>query len=60
MEDFETTIVERLTRIETKIDNGIISKLSDHEKRLRFIERGFYMILGVSVVLQIVLKVFIK
>lgn len=55
-ETIEQEILQRLTSIETKIDNGIISKLEDHEKRVRFLERGYFVAFGVLVVLQVFLR----
>ena len=57
MENFENLILQRLSCIETKIDNGIIKKQGDHEKRIRFLEKGIYAAFGVLAMLQIILKV---
>ena len=55
--NFEQEVLQRLTCIETKLENGIILKQSDHEKRIRFLEKGFYVALGGLALLQIILKV---
>lgn len=54
--DFNTDVITRLTRIETTINNGITSKLIDHEKRVRFLEKGFYIAVGALGLLQIILS----
>ena len=53
---FEKEVVERLTNIEAKLNNGIVRNQQDHEKRIRFLERGFYVAIGGLALLQIVLK----
>jgi uncharacterized membrane protein YfbV (UPF0208 family) len=54
MEDLNE-ILQRLTRIETKLDI-----ITDHEKRIRFLERYAFALLGIvsiiSIIIQIVLK----
>lgn len=54
MEDLNE-ILQRLTRIETKLDI-----IADHEKRIRFLERYAFALLGIvsiiSIIIQIVLK----
>ena len=66
MENFEKETIQRLTRIETKIDNGISAKLvelearhNDSEKRLRFLEKGYFVGFGILVVAEVLLR-FIK
>ncbi len=58
--EFEKEVVERLIRIETQINNGITGKICDHEKRVRFLERGLYIAIGGLGLLQILLSYFIK
>ena len=58
--DFEKEVLERLTRIETQINNGITSKIGDHEKRVRFLERALWIAIGGLGLLQIGLSYFIK
>lgn len=60
METFEQETISRLARIETLINNGITSKLSDHEKRMRFLERGFWIAVGGLGLLQIALTLVSK
>ena len=66
MENFEKETIQRLTRIETKIDNGISAKLielderhNDSEKRLRFLEKGYFIGFGVLVLAEVLLR-FVK
>ena len=66
MESFEKETIQRLARIETKIDNGISTKLkeldarhNDNEKRLRFLEKGYFIGFGVLVLAEVLLR-FIK
>lgn len=53
--NFEKDVIQRLTRIETQINNGMVKKQDDHEKRIRFLERGFYIAFGGLAILQIAL-----
>lgn len=58
--EFQQEVLDRLARIETKINNGITDKLGDHERRMRFLERGFYVAIGGFGLLQIVLSYLAK
>ncbi|MEO0248094.1 MAG: hypothetical protein ABIN58_00855 [candidate division WOR-3 bacterium] len=49
-------IIERLARIETRLSNGICQDMEDHERRLRFLERGFWTAFGALAILQVILK----
>jgi len=49
-------ILERLTRIETRLANGICQDIQDHERRIRFLERGFWTAFGALAILQVILK----
>ena len=54
--DFQNDVLQRLTIIETKLSNGIITKQYDLEKRIRFLERGLYVAFGVIAALQIAVR----
>lgn len=67
MTDFEADVLSRLVRIETKIDNGISTKIKEHteeikdlKKRTSFLERGLWVAIGVVAVLQLMLKFLFK
>jgi len=51
----ESEILQRLTRIETKLD-----VLGDHEKRIRFLERYAFILIGILSLVTIVVETFIK
>ena len=53
--EYQAEVLERLARIETKM-NGICDKQADHEKRIRFLERGMWLAVGVLVVADIILN----
>lgn len=53
--DTENEILQRLTRIETKLDSKI-EKLADHEKRIRFLERYAFMLLGVFGLIMVIIQ----
>ncbi|MEO0140738.1 MAG: hypothetical protein ABIM88_04225 [candidate division WOR-3 bacterium] len=48
-----TEILERLARIEAKLENGLCQDIEDHEKRLRVLERAYWGAVGVITFLQI-------
>ncbi len=52
---WQQQVIERLARIETKM-NGICSNQDDQEKRIRFLERGAWIILGVITVASVALN----
>ena len=58
--DFQSEVLQRLTSIETKLNNGINEKLKDQETRLRFLEKSIYIAIGGLALLQIALKYFIR
>lgn len=60
MEHFEREVLDRLARIEAKINNGLSDRMLDHEKRIRLLERGLYMVGGAIIIIQIILKLFVK
>jgi len=45
----EPLIIERLARIETKLDNAI-SRSDDHETRIRRLERALWLVTGAAAV----------
>lgn len=51
-------ILERLARIETKLEKMNI--LDGHEKRLRFLERYAYLLIGVFSLIMLIVNKFIK
>lgn len=57
--DQENEILQRLTRIETKLDSKI-EKLNDHERRIRFLERYAFILLGVFGLITILIEVVFK
>ena len=58
--EFQSEVLQRLTAIETKIDNGITKRLEDHERRVRFLEKGLYLAFGGLVVIQVLIKLIFK
>lgn len=51
----ESEILQRLTRIETKLD-----VLGDHEKRIRFLERYAFVLVGVFSLAVLIIQTFTK
>jgi hypothetical protein len=60
MTGFEGEVVDRLARIETKLDNGISTKLSDHEERIRDLEIYKWKLMGGLALIQFLGLVLIK
>ena len=63
----ESEILQRLVRIETKLEGfmqyvneDVTEKSSDHEKRIRFLERYALLLLGGFGLLMIAIQLFIK
>lgn len=52
--DFESEVLQRLSVIETKLSNGFVKTLDDHENRVRFLEKGFWKAIGALLVLEII------
>ena len=48
-------ILQRLTRIETKLD-----VISDHEKRIRFLERYAFILIGIFGLVITLIEAFVK
>lgn len=53
--EYQKKVIETLIRLETKMDN-VCKKQDDHEKRIRFLERGAWVIFGVIAIISIALK----
>ena len=51
-----TEILERLARIEARLENGLCEDMKDHERRLRWLEKGFWMGLGALALIQTILR----
>ena len=51
---FESEVLQRLTIIETKLSNGLVKKLDDHEDRVRVLEKGFWKALGALAFLEVI------
>lgn len=60
MENFEREVLDRLARIEAKINNGLSDRIFDHEKRIRLLEKALFMVGGAIILIQIILKLFVK
>lgn len=56
-QEFRESVITDLTWIKAKLNNGITSKQIDHEKRIRYLEKGFYIAVGGLAVLQVVLAI---
>lgn len=49
-------IKERLARIEARLADGLCEDVQDHELRIRWLERGFWIAFGALAALQVLLK----
>jgi hypothetical protein len=58
--EFKVSVIKDLEYIKAKLNNGITAKQEDHERRLRFLEKGFYIAVGAIALLEIFLKIFWK
>ena len=56
---FQKTVIESLTRLETQMDN-VGDKQKDHEKRIRFLEKGIWIAIGIIVIAEIILRAMVK
>lgn len=59
-EDFKTAVLERLVRIETKLNNGINYVQEDHEKRIRSLEKSKWILMGIFIILEMVIITLVK
>ncbi len=55
---WQQEVIGSLARINTKLD-GICDSQKDHEKRIRFLERGAWVVFGIIAILSVAMK-FIK
>lgn len=55
--DFQDKVISTLARLETKMDS-VCKKQEDHEKRLRFLERSTWIVLGVILIITVALRFF--
>ena len=58
-QSFETKVLSALATLNTKMDNTL-DKQRDHEKRIRFLEKGIWIIIGILVVIDIVGRAMIR
>jgi len=56
---FQKTVIESLTRLETQM-LSVGDKQKDHEKRLRFLEKGIWIAIGIIVIAEIILRAMVK
>lgn len=57
---FRESVIKDLEFIKAKLNNGISAKQIDHENRIRFLEKGFYIVVGVLALLELLLKFWLK
>ena len=57
--EFQREVISALARLETKM-NGVCKKQDDHEKRIRFLEKGIWIAIGILVVADIALRTLLK
>lgn len=57
---FRESVIKDLEYIKAKLNNGISARQTDHEKRIRFLEKGFYIAVGVLALLELMLKFWLK
>lgn len=60
MDNFQSEVLQRLTRIESRLNNGLTKTQEDHEKRIRILERGFWIAIGSLMLIEIIFRVFLK
>ena len=59
-QEFRESVITDLTWIKAKLNNGITSKQEDHEKRIRFLERGLWIAFGGLGLIQFIFKFLFK
>ncbi len=61
MEDgkFQNEVIATLSRLETKM-NSVCKTQVDHEKRIRFLEKGIWIAIGILIVADILLSTLLK
>ena len=52
--EFQKKVIGTLARLETKMDS-VCKKQEDHEKRIRFLEKGYFIAVGILIVANIVI-----
>ena len=57
--EFQKTVIKSLTRLETQM-LGVGDKQKDHEKRIRFLEKGIWIAIGIIVIAEIILRAMVK
>lgn len=57
---FRESVIKDLEFIKAKLNNGITARQVDHEHRLRFLEKGFYIAIGVLALMELFLKFWLK
>lgn len=58
-ETFEEKVLATLARLDTKMD-ATLEKQRDHEKRIRFLEKGIFIAIGILIIVDIILTVTLK
>ena len=58
--DVITEIIERLTRIEAKLEDGLLEKVDENTRRIRNLERFWWIALGVLSTLQFLAPILIN
>ncbi len=57
--EYQKKVIDSLARLETNM-KGVCKKQDDHEKRLRFLERGIWVAFGMLVVADILVNTLVK
>ena len=57
--EFQKTVIESLTRLETQMVS-VGDKQIDHEKRIRFLEKGIWIAIGIIVIAEVILRAMVK
>ena len=57
--EFQKTVIESLTRLETQMAS-VGDKQIDHEKRIRFLEKGIWIAIGIIVIAEVILRAMVK
>lgn len=60
MDTFQSEVLQRLARIEARLNNGISQKQDDHEKRIRVLEKGFWVAIGSLMLIEIIFRLLLK
>ncbi|KKM43720.1 hypothetical protein LCGC14_1562600 [marine sediment metagenome] len=57
--EYQKKVIDSLARLETNM-KGVCKKQRDHEKRIRFLEKGVWIVIGILVIAEIVLRAMMK